>query len=160
MIFSAILCVINISHTSYLNHNYCIAHAKQSTIVLRWKNNAQVQYFYMECDDSDGIATYNYQNWPGENQPAGVIDRIHSLDEHYERRIAEVPPSTRGPLLEYASVSKCGYNYRENDVVTCLRKYNQQMNGLSGIYAYGWEMLAFMNHVHDNGIFGEDNDVA
>lgn len=65
----------------------CTAHAKQSTIVLRWKNNAQVQYFYMECDDSDGIATYNYQNWPGENQPAGVIDRIHSLDEHYERRI-------------------------------------------------------------------------
>ena len=67
-------------------------HVKQSTLVLRYRDNAIVEYYYMECNDSDNVGQYNFQSWPGSNQPAGVLlDNIHNLEEHYERRIREVP---------------------------------------------------------------------
>ncbi len=60
----------------------------------------------MECNDSDNVITYNFQWWPG--QSGSFMDNIHLLDQHYERRIMEVPLNIRGQeLLEYTSAAAC-----------------------------------------------------
>jgi len=112
----------------------------------------------MECNDSDSdVITYNFQWWP--EQSGSFMDNIHLLDQHYERRIMEVPLSIRGQeLLEYTSAAACVYNYSKRDVAKCLRTYSDGMNGLPGIGAYGWSVLAFMDHITDNGCLGEDHD--
>lgn len=113
----------------------------------------------MECNDSDNVEQYNFQSWPGSNQPAGVVDNIHNLDEHYARRIMEVPSSLRGPLLEYTSVAQCAYNQDLDSINACLDNYNQGVNGIAGV-GPDWQTLAFMVHETDNGMFGVDYDTV
>lgn len=135
-------------------------HVKQNTLVLRYRDNAIVEYFFMECNDSDNVGQYNFQSWPGSNQPAGVfLDNIHNLEEHYERRIREVPLSLRGPLLEYTSVAQCAKNQDLGSINACLDNYDQGMNGIEGV-GPDWQTLAFMDHETDNGMFGVDHDMV
>ncbi|KAL7541016.1 hypothetical protein ACHAXR_010565 [Thalassiosira sp. AJA248-18] len=132
-----------------------------STLVLRWRDNTNVEYYWMECKDGDNEDQYSYQSWPGTNQYAGVLPgyNIHSLEEHYERRIMAVPDYIRGPLLEYASVSKCGYGTSMNEIMNCLNSYSGGMNGLPGVGS-NWAPIAYMNHETDLGLFGIDKDVV
>ena len=128
-------------------------HPKMSTLVLRYRDDSVVEYIHEECDDTDEVGRYDYQSWPGTDVPSGTIPgfNVHGLGDHYERRLAEVPPRTRGPLLEYIPVSMCGSETSRGELVACLDRH-----GL----APGWEPLAHMTHVTDFGWIGVDKDVV
>ena len=82
-------------------------HPKMSTLVLRHRDDFVIEYVYEGCDDANEVGRYDYQSWPGTNVPSGTMPglNVHDLGDHYKRRLAEVPPRTRGPLLEYIPVS-------------------------------------------------------
>ena len=128
-------------------------HPKISTLVLRYRDDAVVEYVYEECDDYENVAKYDFQSWPGKDQPAGILPgyNIHDLDEHYERRIMEVPSYIRGPLLDYIAVSMCGSKTSYRALVHCFDRH-----GLSP----EWTPLAYMKHLTDFGSFGDDTDVV
>lgn len=126
---------------------------KQSTLVLRWRDESQVEYIFMPCDD-DFVNTAEHQWWPRTNQPADVLDNIHNINLHYERRICEVPEHVRGPLLEYASVPQCLYGSTKlGDVQTCLDNYSGGIDMEFPGVGESWEVIAFLDH-----ITGSDHD--
>lgn len=134
-------------------------HPKISTLVLRWRDNRRVEYIWKECKDSDKIGQYNFQSWPGEDNAYSILNDIHSLDEHYERRLVDVPIAIRGPTLEYASVSMCGYGTSLEEISDCLGNYSGGIDmGLPGV-GPEWEAFAFMNHQTDF-LLGTDQDVV
>jgi len=69
---------------------------------------------------------------------------VHDLEGHYERRLAVVPSSIRGPLLEYVTVSKCGSKTSMDALVDCLYRHGS---------ADEWIPLAHMRHVTNYGSF-------
>jgi hypothetical protein len=128
-------------------------HPKISTLVLRYRDDAVVEHIYEECDDSENVGRYDYQYWPGTDQPAGMMPglSVHDLGVHYKSRLVEVPPSTRGPLLEYIPVSMCGSKTSYSELDACFSRH-----GL----APEWKPLAYMTHSTDFGWVGDDEDVV
>ncbi|KAL7531030.1 hypothetical protein ACHAXR_003807, partial [Thalassiosira sp. AJA248-18] len=141
-------------------NNNVYPHPKMSTLALRWRDKALVEYIESKCDDAEDVEQYEQQWWPG-SQPAQIQEgqNIHHLAKHYERRLVEVPEDIRGPLLEYASVSACHRN-SATEVQDCLDAYSGEGNmDLPGVGPLGWEVLAFMNH-QAQLMEGIDNDTV
>jgi len=74
-----------------------LPHPKMSTLTLIWRDDSQVEYLFNECKDEDGLVEYDFQWWPHSSNSAYVVDNIHSIEWHYERRLQQVPEITRGP---------------------------------------------------------------
>ena len=123
-------------------------HPKMSTLILRYRDNAVSEYIYKECIDIDNTGKYGFQSWPTYDQPADYLPgfNIHELVTHYQPRLMVVPPSIRGPLLEYSFVSKCGTKSKL-ELAGCLNENRLSPN---------WTTLAYMNHQSSLG----DNDVV
>lgn len=122
-------------------------HPKQSTLVLRYRDDSKVEHIYKPCDDSKR-GTQNYQYWPSSDQPADMMWpwNIHEIEAHYERRLMKTPSSVRGPLLDYTSVTVC-HDDKIRDISRCLNRYDGGMNGLEGVSGDNWKPLATMSHV-------------
>lgn len=134
-------------------------HPKQDTLVLRWRDNSYVEYFFMDCNDSDNADQYDHQWWPGSNPLAGIVEglNVHNLEWHYEGRLKMVPNHHRGPLLEYASVANCVYEESEADAAYCMANYNTKESSIPGV-GPSWAPIAFMNKLTDWGMGMEDSD--
>jgi hypothetical protein len=95
------------------------------------------------------VYRHPFQVLPDENAASSMLpgSSIHSLDEHYERRLLQVPRYVRGPLLEYTSVVRCSYKDSFEQIKSCLNNYRQETaSNLPGVAAIGWEALALMTH--------------
>ena len=132
-----------------------------STLALRRRDGARVEYAWHECRDAEGVGQYEHQWWPGSRQPAAALGPrdIHRLDRHYEHRLTGVPAEVRGPLLEYVSVSAC-HRHGADEVQDCLDTYSGGRGlDLPGVASLGWRVLGFMN-LEAKLKEGTDNDVS
>ncbi len=129
-------------------------HPKMSTLVLLWKDDSQVEYWFKECKDEDDWYEYDFQWWPHHSQTASVVNHIHSIDWNYERRLQQVPANVRGPSLDYAAIANCGYGTSVQEVTDCHENYSTRENGLPGIDTSVWKVAAYMNYQYGYG----DND--
>jgi hypothetical protein len=150
--------ITNTDFASHWNANK-FPHPKMSTLALVWNVDSQVvEYLFMECTDDDDdeiVDEYDFQWWPHHSQTANMVNHIHSLEWHYERRLQQIPKHVRGPSLEYAAIANCGYETSAQEVIDCHANYVTRGNGLPGMDTSVWKVAAFMNHQYGNN---GDND--
>ncbi|KAL7532418.1 hypothetical protein ACHAWF_004130 [Thalassiosira exigua] len=142
--------VTNVDFASQINVKEGYPHAKMDTLVIKLVNRSRVEYVYMPCKDDEGVDQYNHQMWPAANLDSELLPgyNIHSLPEHYEARLLEVPYYVRGPALEYVSVARCVYRSTLEGILKCLNHYREveSPSRQGGVLEQGWELSAVMDH--------------
>ena len=147
----------NVDFASQINAGDEYVHPKMDTLILR-KVDGITEYEYRQCDDRE--FEDQVQWWPGEDVPSSLLpgSNIHELDKHYEARLMSVQPSVEGPMLSFASAAKCAC---ADNVSQCLQTYEEDnVNGLPGVTALGYELLAQMKHKDEDSFMTDHDGVA
>ncbi|KAL7534297.1 hypothetical protein ACHAXR_010452 [Thalassiosira sp. AJA248-18] len=154
--------VTNVDFAAQINVKEGYPHPKMATLVIRSvDDSSKVEYTYRPCRDYENVKQYNHQWWPNANEESNMLwDRNHDLDEHYERRLLNVPNYIRGPSLEYVSVARCSNKQSYNAIRTCLNQYDQETSSkIGGVSVLGWQPFAYMVHETERSIgFLSDTD--
>lgn len=157
--------VTDVDFASQLNVGEGYPHPKTNTLVLRWdEGRRRTEYAYRACRDDEDVGTYAHQWWPPAHLDSDMLPgyNVHNLDEHYERRLLQVPVGVRGPSLEYVSVARCAYEPSYGALRTCLNDYERESSsGLGGVADGGWQPVAYMQHRTEHNLgFLADTDTV